>query len=96
MPGRQPVHRTDTNEGDLVRAFEHLGCRLHKIHRPLDYLVAVPTTRHGWVTVVVEFKDLKTKVRPGQQRFMDTWPGLSWLVRTPADVDHLVSLVRFA
>jgi len=92
--GKVPIHRVDGNEDELLRAFGACGCRTHKIHAPLDYLVAIPTTQHGWLTLVVEFKDAKTKVRPKQQQFMDHWPGLTWLVRCPQDVYQLVSLLQ--
>ena len=92
--GKYPIHRVDANTGQLLHAFARHGCQSRAIHQPLDFLIAIPTTRHGWVNAIVEFKDADTPMQQSQTEFIDFWPGLTAVVRTPDDVNALVKLVQ--
>lgn len=51
-----------------------------------DMVVAFETRPGVYVNDFWEVKTLKGKLREGQARFFETWPGPKAVVRTPADV----------
>jgi len=78
----------DANEAEIVRALRDVGAGVFPLDLPLDLLVA-------WrgKTMLMEVKlpvgpeggDSHSRLRPGQQRFIATWPGQVAVVRTPAE-----------
>ena len=73
----------DKSEPQVIEALEACGFTVKKISaRNFGDLVAANAIR----TIVVECKTGKSKLRPGQQAWHDTWPGEKHVFRTADDV----------
>lgn len=83
--------KRDANEPEIVKAFERLNCKVVKLSmRDIpDLLVSVCKTN-----VLVEVKDEKAKLKPGQELFHKEWPSHVYVVRNVVEVVALVNDIR--
>lgn len=90
----QYKRRKDANHGEIMRAFESLGCPVQDLYAVAggcpDILVAV-----GWINVLVEIKNgEKAKYTEAQDKFNARWTGARATVRDLAGVETLVKAYR--
>jgi len=83
------VHRTDNSEPLIIEAMRAAGATVKKIGRPLDLLVAI-----DGMTALGECKTGNRQLQVSQVEFIDSWPGVAAVLRTPEDGIALVRLLR--
>lgn len=76
--------RRDSNEAQIVAAFEGMGCQVERIDTPCDLLVNI----RGAVFLVEVKTERGTLTKP-QQSFSRTWP-----VHVVRSVDDAIALVK--
>jgi hypothetical protein len=75
--------RRDLAEPEVMETLKAYGWTVKQVSaRDFGDLVIAKGAR----TVVVEVKTGKKQLRPGQQRFMQTWPGEKAILRSAEDV----------
>ena len=91
--------RTDTNQKELTREFEKLGCSVGDLHRVgkgmTDLVVGVGSigTERG-VNWLVEVKYQDGTETDDQIRFRGAWRGPRAIARTVDDVERIVKTMR--
>lgn len=86
---RYEIHRNDGNAKALIAYLEAHGASVARLDTPLDAAVGFLG-----VTVLVEIKTLKGKLRPKQADFLATWRGACRVIRSEADCDALLQDMR--
>lgn len=77
--------RRDANEGEIVRALEAVGCSVTRLSQKgvPDLLVGYEDTLSGLrTTTLIEVKELKGKLTPDQETWINEWRGEVYVVRT--------------
>lgn len=83
--------KRDTAEGPIVKALVDAGCSIQRLSDKgvCDLLVAYPTRRDTgdivYHTVLMEVKTGNAKLTPDEERFIASWKGRIYIVRTPQD-----------
>lgn len=78
---RYEVHQTDANAHGLYDAARKMGMSVEVINRPVDALVGFQG-----LTIAVEVKTDKGKLRRGQVQFFERFVGAATVWRSLADV----------
>jgi hypothetical protein len=82
--------KRDTNEVQIVRVFQDMGCPVYRLDRPCDLLIRIRDTVH-----LVEVKTPKGALNAWQKGFIDAgWP--VHVVRTEDDAINLIKRLRGA
>lgn len=80
---RYEVHQTDANAHGLYDAARKMGMSVEVINRPVDALVGFQG-----LTIAVEVKTEKGKLRRGQVQFFERFVGAATVWRTLEDVEN--------
>lgn len=75
------AQKRDANEPEIVAALEQAGATVMKMNE-IDLLVGYRKKDGTPFNALMEVKTLKGKVKEDQQKFIDTWQGAVWVVRT--------------
>ena len=86
--GRYEVHQTDGNAHGLYEAARKMGMSVEVINRPVDALVGFQG-----LTVAVEVKTERGKLRRGQVQFFERFTGAATIWRTLEDVQATRALL---
>jgi hypothetical protein len=78
---RFEIHQKDANAEQLKTLAEQLGMTVEVMQRPVDYLVG-----YKGLSIAVEIKTEKGKLRPSQVAFFDRFRGAAAIWRTANDV----------
>ena len=89
--GKYHVHRTDGNADHLRAYLEAHGAQVDVIDRPVDWAVGF-----RGATALVEVKRPRGRLRASQEAFLDGYRGLCAILRTEADCDALLRMLRRA
>ena len=81
-------HRVDANSAALYDYAEGIGFTVQKLGTPTDCAVSIFKQ-----TAFVEVKVPKKKLRASQEKFIQQWPGWTFVWRTEADVDYTKSVL---
>lgn len=74
--------RRDTNENDIVKALEKVGCTVERLAQPLDLLVWSPRLK---AMLLIEVKSPTTgRLTERQHKFLARWPGPVFVVDSVA------------
>ncbi len=92
--------KVDANQSALARLFRAMGCSVKSTAAVGDDFPDLAIGCSG-VTALVEIKDgskppSKQKLSEGQQKFQDTWQGLTAVVRNEEEAIELVNKIRRA
>jgi hypothetical protein len=80
--------RVDTNQPDIVRALQKIGCDVEVIGRPVDLLVGY---RAKNFLIEVKNPNGENKVYDGQKDFISRWRGQVRVVRSADEAIRLVT-----
>lgn len=83
---RYEVHRSDGNAKAIIDALRKMGASVAIIDRPVDALVG-----YRGLTVPVEIKTARGKLRASQSEFLGRWEGLCEVLRS---VDDGIALLQ--
>ncbi len=83
--------RRDANEGEIVKALEKIGCKVHRLHKPVDLLVG-----YRGYNFLLEVKIEKGKLTKDQDKFIPDWLGQVAVIRTAEQAIDIVSRKHLA
>ena len=101
-------HRTDHNQGEIIKAFEALGCSVFDLSNVgcglcdllvglvgINLLVEIKKPKGtGKAKIRTQFGVYKGKLTPAQTDFFKTWKGQKSVITTQAEAIHLVAATR--
>jgi len=79
-------HRSDSNQADIVKALEQIGCTVYPIGRPVDLLVGTRAANF-----LLECKSKTGHKTPAQEKFFKNWKGQVRIVRSPEEAIQVVT-----
>ena len=84
----------DANQDEVVKALEKIGCSVYDAHRIGGGLPDLIVGYRG-LTMLVEVKTPKGKLREGQEQWIREWRGFTCVVRSPEDaIEKVMSHVK--
>ena len=86
-------HRTDHNQGEIIKAFAALGCSVFDLSNVGGGLCDLLVGLVG-VNLLVEIKKPKGKLTPAQTDFFRDWKGQKAIITTQAEAIQLVATTR--
>jgi len=86
---RRIIHRSDSNQAEIVQALRDVGATVDIIGEPVDLLVGF----RGRNFLLEVKPDEKAKLRPSQQEFFAAWRGEVKRVNSRAEALEAIGII---
>ena len=82
MSGRKQIHRSDSNQAEIVKALRAIGCSVDIIEEPVDLLVGL---RKRTVAMEVKNPEKDWELTTKQKKFFAEFNGEAYIVENEGE-----------